>query len=207
MIALSFWSPSPRPSSRSSLPSAARANGVDPERVGETDAVVGVLMPQPGSAVHGQHRSRAGRRLSGRGREARTGVDQLRGSARSGARAAGCEGEPVTAKLLDNSIVSLDGFVADADGSFGWTAPDDQVHRFVNDLARDRQRGRRPAAVDPGLRETVAAGRQGRLLPDAANRVQCQDADRAGLRPTSDTCSSSPSWCEEAHPLSPVRFG
>ena len=42
----------------------------------------------------------------------------------------------MTAKLLDTSIVSLDGFVADADGSFDWAAPDEEVHRFVNDLER-----------------------------------------------------------------------
>jgi len=42
----------------------------------------------------------------------------------------------VTAKLLYSSIVSLDGFVADADGSFDWAAPDEEVHRFVNDLER-----------------------------------------------------------------------
>lgn len=34
------------------------------------------------------------------------------------------------------SIVSLDGYVADADGDFSWAAPDEEVHRFVNDLAR-----------------------------------------------------------------------
>jgi len=34
------------------------------------------------------------------------------------------------------SITSLDGYVADRDGSFEWSVPDEEVHRFVNDLQR-----------------------------------------------------------------------
>ena len=30
----------------------------------------------------------------------------------------------------------LDGYVADEDGSFDWAAPDEELHRFVNDLER-----------------------------------------------------------------------
>jgi dihydrofolate reductase len=33
-------------------------------------------------------------------------------------------------------IASLDGYVADADGKFDWAVPDEEVHRFVNDLER-----------------------------------------------------------------------
>ena len=40
------------------------------------------------------------------------------------------------AKLIYSAITSLDGFVADAQGSFDWAAPDEEVHRFVNDLER-----------------------------------------------------------------------
>jgi dihydrofolate reductase len=32
--------------------------------------------------------------------------------------------------------MSLDGYVADRDGNFDWAAPDEEVHRFVNDLER-----------------------------------------------------------------------
>jgi dihydrofolate reductase len=42
----------------------------------------------------------------------------------------------VTAKLIYSAITSLDGYVADADGTFDWAAPDDEVHSFVNDLER-----------------------------------------------------------------------
>ena len=106
------------------------------------------------------------------------------------------------AKLIYSAIASLDGYVADEDGNFDWAEPDEEVHAFVNDLERpigtylygrrmyevmvylgDRGHLRRPAAVRAGLRGDLAGGRQGRLLPDAGDGVQRQDADRAGLRP------------------------
>jgi dihydrofolate reductase len=40
------------------------------------------------------------------------------------------------AKLIYTAISSLDGYVADAEGKFEWSAPDQEVHRFVNDLER-----------------------------------------------------------------------
>jgi dihydrofolate reductase len=40
------------------------------------------------------------------------------------------------AKLLYSVISSLDGYVEDADGTFDWAAPDEEVHAFVNDLER-----------------------------------------------------------------------
>ena len=40
------------------------------------------------------------------------------------------------AKLIYAAIASLDGYVADEDGRFDWSAPDEEVHAFVNDLER-----------------------------------------------------------------------
>jgi dihydrofolate reductase len=40
------------------------------------------------------------------------------------------------AKLIYSAITSLDGYVADAEGNFDWSAPDEEVHSFVNDLER-----------------------------------------------------------------------
>jgi dihydrofolate reductase len=40
------------------------------------------------------------------------------------------------AKLTYTAITSLDGYIEDADGRFDWAAPDEEVHRFVNDLER-----------------------------------------------------------------------
>jgi dihydrofolate reductase len=40
------------------------------------------------------------------------------------------------AKLIYTGITSLDGYTADADGEFDWSAPDAEVHAFINDLER-----------------------------------------------------------------------
>jgi dihydrofolate reductase len=40
------------------------------------------------------------------------------------------------AKLIYLTLASLDGYIADEDGKFGWAEPDEEVHAFVNDLAR-----------------------------------------------------------------------
>jgi len=42
----------------------------------------------------------------------------------------------MNAKLIYSAIASLDGYVADDEGDFGWSAPDEEVHSFVNDLER-----------------------------------------------------------------------
>ena len=106
------------------------------------------------------------------------------------------------AKLIYSAIASLDGYVEDADGHFDWAAPDEEVHAFVNDLERPigtylygrrmyetmvfwetaRHRTDQPPVMQDFARD-LAGGRQGRLLPDAADGVQRQDADRARVRP------------------------
>jgi dihydrofolate reductase len=40
------------------------------------------------------------------------------------------------ARLIYSAISSLDGYVADEQGNFDWAAPDEEVHRFVNDVER-----------------------------------------------------------------------
>ena len=40
------------------------------------------------------------------------------------------------AKLIYYAISSLDGYIEDADGKFGWAEPDEEVHAFVNDVVR-----------------------------------------------------------------------
>jgi dihydrofolate reductase len=40
------------------------------------------------------------------------------------------------AKLIYMAIASLDGYVADTDGNWDWSRPDDEVHACVNDLSR-----------------------------------------------------------------------
>ena len=38
------------------------------------------------------------------------------------------------AKLIYSMFASLDGFVEDADGGFGWAAPSEEVHAFANEI-------------------------------------------------------------------------
>jgi dihydrofolate reductase len=40
------------------------------------------------------------------------------------------------ASLIYSTICSLDGYVADETGNFGWAAPSEEVHAFVNELER-----------------------------------------------------------------------
>ena len=40
-------------------------------------------------------------------------------------------------KLIYTGIASLDGYVADRNGDFSWSMPDEEVHSFVNDVERE----------------------------------------------------------------------
>jgi dihydrofolate reductase len=42
----------------------------------------------------------------------------------------------MSARLIYVSMESLDGYVEDAQGKFDWVRPDEEVHRFINDLLR-----------------------------------------------------------------------
>jgi dihydrofolate reductase len=40
------------------------------------------------------------------------------------------------AKLIYSALMSLDSYIEDKDGKFDWAVPDEEVHKFVNDLER-----------------------------------------------------------------------
>ena len=40
------------------------------------------------------------------------------------------------AHLIYSAISSLDGYIEDRDGNFDWAMPDEEVHRFINNLER-----------------------------------------------------------------------
>jgi len=40
------------------------------------------------------------------------------------------------AHLIYSAITSLDGYIEDRDGNFDWAMPDEEVHRFINNLER-----------------------------------------------------------------------
>jgi dihydrofolate reductase len=39
-------------------------------------------------------------------------------------------------RLIYSTIASLDGYIEDRNGKFEWAAPDEEVHRFVNEVER-----------------------------------------------------------------------
>ena len=75
------------------------------------------------------------------------------------------------AKLIYSAITSLDGYVAEEDGNFDWSVPDEEVHTRT--------------CLRTGIRHHLAGGRQDRVLHDAADGVQRQDPDRTRVRPRS----------------------
>ena len=109
-------------------------------------------------------------------------------------------------KLIYSTVASLDGYVADEDGEFGWAAPDDEVHAFVNDLERrvgtylygrrlyevmrywetdDATRGRPPVEQDYARiwrkAEKIVYSRTLRSVSSARTRIE-RDFDAAAIR-------------------------
>jgi dihydrofolate reductase len=96
------------------------------------------------------------------------------------------------AKLISSAITSLDGYVADENGNFDWAAPDEEVHRFVNDLERPIGTylyGRR-------IYETMVYWETAHTLPDQPPFIQdfagiWQAADKIVYSKTLETLSSA----------------
>jgi dihydrofolate reductase len=82
------------------------------------------------------------------------------------------------AKLTYTAIASLDGYVADEDGNFDWAVPDDEVHRFINDLERPVGTylyGRRMYEVMVGWETDPALAGQSPLMGDFARIWQAAE--------------------------------
>lgn len=83
--------------------------------------------------------------------------------------------EPMS-KLIYSAIASLNGYVADERGEFGWSMPDAEVHAFVNELERPigtHLYGRRMYEVMKvweGDEVLTSARRQGRPAPPRLRR-------------------------------------
>ena len=96
------------------------------------------------------------------------------------------------AKLIYSAITSLDGYVADEDGKFDWSAPDEEVHAFVNDLERSVGTylyGRR-------LYEVMVFWETADTLPDESRAIAdyaeiWQAADKIVYSKTLETVTSS----------------
>jgi dihydrofolate reductase len=82
------------------------------------------------------------------------------------------------AKLVYSAIASLDGYVADGDGDFGWAVPDEEVHAFINDLQRPigtHLYGRRMYETMAGWETDPALADQSPLMRDFAELWRAAD--------------------------------
>jgi len=103
-------------------------------------------------------------------------------------------------------IASLDGYTVDADGSFDWAAPDEEVHAFVNDLERPVGTylyGRR-------MYQTMAAWESPEMLADPSPVVRdfaqvWQAADKVVYSTTLDSVASARTRIEPAFDPDAVR--
>jgi dihydrofolate reductase len=95
-------------------------------------------------------------------------------------------------KLIYSAITSLDGYVADGNGNFDWAAPDDTVHRYVNDLERPVGTylyGRRMYEVMAAWENTHELADQGPVMRDFA--AIWQAADKIVYSTTLETVSTA----------------
>jgi dihydrofolate reductase len=110
------------------------------------------------------------------------------------------------AKLIYSAITSLDGFVADENGTFDWAAPDEEVHAFINELERPVGTylyGRR-------MYEVMEYWETAHILPDQPPVVQdfakiWRAADKIVYSKTLGTVSSAKTRIERAFDPEAVR--
>jgi dihydrofolate reductase len=96
------------------------------------------------------------------------------------------------AKLIYSAITSLDGYVADVAGNFDWAAPDEDVHRVVNELERPVGTylyGRRMYEVMASWETVEASPDQPPVVRDFAEIWQA--ADKIVYSTTLETVSSA----------------
>src|SRR4051812_39285720 len=63
-------------------------------------------------------------------------VEHCRGAVALNSASFICSRRTSVARLIYSAIASLDGYIADDEGKFDWAEPDEEIHRFVNDLER-----------------------------------------------------------------------
>ena len=82
------------------------------------------------------------------------------------------------AKLIYSAITSLDGYVEDTAGAFGWAAPDEEVHTYVTDLERPNGKylyGRRMYETMAFWESPPDFGDEGMYAQDYANIWQATE--------------------------------
>jgi dihydrofolate reductase len=110
------------------------------------------------------------------------------------------------AKLIYSAIASLDGYVADESGNFEWATPDEEVHSFVNDLARPvgtHLLGRRMYEVMLYWETALAVADQPAAIQDFAEIWQA--ADKIVYSKSLKTVSSARTRIERAFDPEAIR--
>jgi dihydrofolate reductase len=82
------------------------------------------------------------------------------------------------AELIYSAISSLDGYIEDKSGKFDWAEPDEEVHRFVNDLERGTGTylyGRRMYQTMAGWETNPSFAAQSPFMRDFAEIWQAAD--------------------------------
>jgi dihydrofolate reductase len=115
-------------------------------------------------------------------------------------------GDGQMAKLIYSAITSLDGYVADEDGKFDWSMPDEEVHAFVNDLERSVGTylyGRRMYEVMVAWESPDTFADQQPVIRDYAEIWQ--DADKVVYSKTLEVVSSSRTRIERDFDADAIR--
>jgi dihydrofolate reductase len=110
------------------------------------------------------------------------------------------------AKLIYAAITSVDGYIEDNTGGFGWAEPDDEVHGFVNDLERPVGTylyGRRMYETMVGWETDPGVAAQSPLMADFARIWQA--ADKVVYSTTLEAVSTSRTRIERAFDPEQVR--
>ena len=109
-------------------------------------------------------------------------------------------------RLVYSVIVSLDGYVDDAEGGFAWAMPDEEVHAYVNDLMRPigtHLYGRRLYAVMAGWQTLGTSPDESAVTRDFGELWR--GADKVVYSTTLDEVSTPRTRLERSFDLDAVR--
>jgi len=110
------------------------------------------------------------------------------------------------AKLIYSVLASLDGYIEDEDGNFDWAAPDEEVHRFVN----DRERGHGTYLFGRRMYETMVVWEDRRVIAGLPSYAQeyapiWQAAEKIVFSRTLDNVASARTRIEREFDVDAIR--